>query len=1145
MAVDSPRDVFVGRERELERLHSALRDACAGRGEFALIAGEPGIGKTALAAAVSERAREAGARVVWGRCWEAGGAPPFWPWGQVVTDLWPAGDSARDNLPVVAAAERLAPIAPALAELSGSRGEGPSLESEQARFAMFNSLAAYLREAATPEQPIVLVLDDVHAADADALLALEFVAADLRRAPGAYVLGLATYQEAALRRRPEADAIVGRLARSCPSLTLSGLSEGDLALMVSQAADREPPAELVQALARLTDGNAFFATEVVRTLAADEELAGEDRLARAPVLPAQVQGAIERRLEPLRPEVQQALSAAAVIGRSFRLAMLERATGVERSELLDLLDEASGAGLIRPEPGGGVGGGPSLGAFSFAHGLVRETLYAGLGSAERVRLHRAVGGAIERIYGDDESRLGELAHHFVEAAAGSDPTEAIEYSTRAGRRAMHLLAWGEAARLFAQALTTLELGDSLPGRRAELLVELGRAQVHAGAAGARDTLLEAAEAARHAGRADLQARAALEFGAFALSPGSVDHELVALLNHALEALEPGDSALRVRLLARLAVALYWSDEVDRRLRLADEAVAMAERLDDSGSRVFALANRQAAWSSPDRTPDCLDTAEKLFELSEEIGGLEESLLSARIRQIGYLLEMDDLDGASAAIATLGRLAESFHDPRAQAYLPLERSRQEALEGNVEHAEELTAEAGRLGAGLRDSTIPLQAESQIVGLRWLQGRISEKRADLARFADAYPAMPVYRAVLALACVEDGDVAQAKRHLDHFAEDDFAGIPRDNVWFVAVAALAEVSARLQDAAAAAALHELLAPFSTRNVVSPDALFAGPVRRYLGMVAATAGDLERAEEHFSAAWEQASRHGARPFMMWTRLDHARALLAAGPDTRRGEVDRHLQTAEALAEELALPAMVERIAGLRRGSGERGQSAPVRVSEPVEAVLRREGKMWRFDYSGRVIHVSDTKGIRCLAVLLGAPGEEIDVLTLEESERAQAPVRVQGAAAAEAGLSVRETPNTALVELDMPAKEAWRGHLDGLRRQIEELDSEIAEAQEWNDPERTYRAQTERDETAKELATLAAEYRKAVGLGGRDRPVGSDVERARFRVTKAIRDAIERIAEEDRELAYELETSVATGARCRYRPDPRRTVKWVVDRG
>jgi hypothetical protein len=585
--------------------------------------------------------------------------------------------------------------------------------------------------------------------------------------------------------------------------------------------------------------------------------------------------------------------------------------------------------------------------------------------------------------------------------------------------------------------------------------------------------------------------------------------------------------------------------VDRRLTLADEAVAMAERLDDPGSRVFALANRQAAWSSPDRTPDCLDTAENLFELSEEIGGLEESLLSARIRQIGYLLEMDDLDGASAAIATLARLAESFHDPRAQAYLPLERSRQEALEGNVEHAEELTAEAGRLGAGLRDSTIPLQAESQIVGLRWLQGRISEKRADLARFADAYPAMPVYRAVLALACVEDGDVAQAKRHLDHFAEDDFAGIPRDNVWFVAVAALAEVSARLEDAAAAAALHELLAPFSTRNVVSPDALFAGPVRRYLGMVAATAGDLERAEEHFSAAWEQASRHGARPFMMWTRLDHARALLAAGPDTQPGEVGRHLQAAEALAEELALPAMVERIAGIRRGGGERGQSAPVRVSEPVEAVLRREGKMWRFDYSGRVIHVSDTKGIRCLAVLLGAPGQEIDVLTLEESERAQAPVRVQGAAAAEAGLSVRETPNTALVELDMPAKEAWRGHLDGLRRQIEELDGEIAEAQEWNDPERTYRAQTERDETAKELAMLAAEYRKAVGLGGRDRPVGSDVERARFRVTKAIRDAIERIAEEDRELAYELETSVATGARCRYRPDPRRTVKWVVDRG
>jgi hypothetical protein len=776
---------------------------------------------------------------------------------------------------------------------------------------------------------------------------------------------------------------------------------------------------------------------------------------------------------------------------------------------------------------------------------VRETLYARLAGGERVRLHRAVAHAIALTYEDDESHLAELAHHFVEAAAGGDPGEAIEYSIRAGRRAMRLLAWGEAARLFSQALSTLELGDSLPGRRAELLVELGRAQVHTGAAGARDTLLQAAEAAKHAGRADLLARAALEFGAFALSPGSVDQELLTLLNHALEGLEPGDSALRVRLLARMAVALYWSDEVERRLKLADEAVEMADRLGDPRARVYALANRQAAWSSPDRTPECLDTAEILFELSEETGGLEESVLSARIRQIGYLLEMDDLDGAKAAIETLARLAEGFHDPRAQAYLPLERSRQEALEGNVAHAEQLTAEARRLGANLRDSTIPLQAESQILGLRWLQGRLGEKRADLARFADAYPAMPVYRAVFALACLEDGDAVQARRHLEHFAEDGFTGIPRDNVWFVAVAALAEVSAGLGESSAASMLYELLSPFGTRNVVSPDALFAGPVARYLGLLAATEGDLERAEQHFSAAWEQAARHGARTFMMWTRLDHARALLAAAPGERRREADGHLRVAETLAGELELPAMVERIAAVRDESGEAGRSAPVPLDVPVEALLRRQGKMWRFDYSGRVIHVSDTKGVRCLAVLLNAPGQEIDVLMLEDAQRAQAPLRVQDAVAAEAGLSVRDAPNAALVELDAPAKEAWKGHLEGLRRQIDELDGEIAEAQEWNDPERAYRAQTDRDVAAKELATLMAEYRKAVGLGGRDRPVGSDVERARFRVTKAIRDAIERIGEEDPQLAYELETSVATGARCRYRPDPRRTVTWVVDLG
>jgi len=285
-----------------------------------------------------------------------------------------------------------------------------------------------------------------------------------------------------------------------------------------------------------------------------------------------------------------------------------------------------------------------------------------------------------------------------------------------------------------------------------------------------------------------------------------------------------------------------------------------------------------------------------------------------VRQVGYLLELGDLVAADTAIETLALVAEEAHDARAQAYVPLERSRRAALEGAFDAAERLTAEAARFGARLRDSTIPLQAAAQIIGARWTQGCIGEMRSQLKQAADGHPSMPVYRAALALACCEAGDEPAARRELRHLAADDFRGIPRDSVWVLAMAFLSETTARLEDAALAGVVYELLLPFAGRNVVSPDAIYAGPVSRYLGVAAAARQDWDAADRHLSAAWEQAQLDGARAMLVRTRLDHARALIARGRPEDRARAGAYLDEARALAEQLELPVLLDWIAGARR---------------------------------------------------------------------------------------------------------------------------------------------------------------------------------------------------------------------------------------
>ncbi|MEA2127385.1 MAG: eukaryotic-like serine/threonine-protein kinase, partial [Solirubrobacteraceae bacterium] len=672
---------LVGRARELRELLESLADATRGHGGVHLVLGDPGVGKTHLAAALSEHAKRAGAAVVWTRGWGPA-APAYWPWVEVVRSLCHDVDGEVLRRELGSRAHELLRLAPELAERlpSPQRPVAAAAGAETsaiARFSLFDALAALLR-ARSAARPVVVLIDDLQSVDEGSLLALDFVSRMLRDAA---VLLVVTMHERTPRRTPGVQAALANIGRAGRRLVLGGLAPAAVAELIELTSGTTAPPSLADAVHAVTEGNPFFAQEILALLLAEGRL---DDPPDALPLPDGVRETIRRRLEPLSPDALETLGLAAVIGRRFSLPALERASPLDRDCVLAALDAASDLGLV-------VAVRSTLGHYRFGHGLIRETLLTDMPAAVRMGAHRAVGGALEHVYrGAIDGHLGELAHHFLAAAPRGDLAKAVHYAERAAQRALDNLAYEHAAELFGQALQALELLPADVPRRAVLLLGLGTAESRAGRPGARATVEAAVAAARTIGADEILARAALGIAPFALAPGVVDDAHVALLVEALERVDAADSPLRVRRKGSLAVALYWSDTGPRRAELARETLAMARRIGDDLTLAFALSCAQLATTGPDTTEQSALWLKTLFRLSDRAGETVMTL-AARSRHIDVLLELDDLAAADVAIEALERLARESRDRLAAAFVPLHRARRAALEGRFEDAHALVAE----------------------------------------------------------------------------------------------------------------------------------------------------------------------------------------------------------------------------------------------------------------------------------------------------------------------------------------------------------------------------------------------------------------------------------------------------------------------
>ena len=290
-------------------------------------------------------------------------------------------------------------------------------------------------------------------------------------------------------------------------------------------------------------------------------------------LPESVREVVEHRIDRLGEHGREALTIAAVIGRSFDVELLAQLVEMSEARLLDELEAAVQASLLREST-------EVVGRFDFEHALINHTLYQGLGRTRRARLHHLVAEAIEQLYGaDSDEHLGELALHWRLATVSVDRPRAADYSLRAGRRALDSLAPSEAAKLFGDALDML--GSVASAARSEALIGLGEAQRQTGVPAYRETLLEAAGIAAELRDADLAARATLANNrGFGSSYGGVDLGRVAALERALELDDPPQPARHARLLALLAKELAFEPDRARRRALADEAIALARQAAD-------------------------------------------------------------------------------------------------------------------------------------------------------------------------------------------------------------------------------------------------------------------------------------------------------------------------------------------------------------------------------------------------------------------------------------------------------------------------------------------------------------------------------------------------------------------------------------
>ena len=874
---------FFGRAPELEHVAETHKLASAeGRLRAVLIAGEPGMGKTTLAAQAARHARAGGAVVLFGGC-EEDLEVPYQPWlGLLGHLLGHAPDSLIAGLstPHAAALARLLPTASPRLRVEVVPSEDASAE----RYLLMEAVVSLL-SLASVENDAVVVLDDLQWADVASLQLLRHV---IGATSPMRVTLLATYRDSEIAHEAALGALLADLWREqrVSRRQLAGLDDREVVDLVEAAAGYQLDdvgVTLAHMVRRETDGNPFFVGELLRHLSESGAIvqSGDGRWSRAEgsdplTLPSSIRDVVARRVMRLGVDAMPLLSTAAVIGRDFDLDVLTAVSERSEDELLDLLEAAVGAALVLEV---------DTGRYRFLHALIQRTLYEQLTATRRQRLHLRVAEALESA----AATPSELARHWMAATRPNDAVKAVEYATLAGDEALVRLAPVDAASWYRQALELLRAASEGPTpTEAGLLVKLAQAQADLPEAGFWDTAHAAAELARRLDDRDLLIRAALVRGFGEETQMKSDASRLDLIRQALGAVGVADSRDRAMLLAALGEELDPKDWRARR-QAGLEARAVARRLADPHTLTDVLVRTWDQTWEPAGTEDRRRDVDELMVLTAE--GAPVRRERALFLALNEAWAAADLGAVDRYQQERERLAEVSGLPQLAYQAAIQRGCRLLLAGDLEGAERaaervlaLHTSGSALGAAIYGS--------QLLSIRRQQGRQAEMVELLEQVSAANPALWVMQVSLMLLYCELGRTDEAGRM---FESQWSAGLdlPHDVTWATAVVRYGEIAAYLAHEPAARWVYDQLAPIRDQFVVNVTVV-AGAAALTRGVLATLLGMFDEAEFELGQAAEVHERMGAPYWLARTELAQADLALKRGGPASTETVTRWLGSAE-----------------------------------------------------------------------------------------------------------------------------------------------------------------------------------------------------------------------------------------------------------
>jgi DNA-binding winged helix-turn-helix (wHTH) protein len=840
---DSPQHApsFVGREGVMAQLRAALVDARRGSGAVIVLSGEGGSGKTRVAEVLSNEALEANFAVVWGYCRTTSTRPeaPLWPFIGLLREL-------LDRLGPITRDPRLRAFVSDLAQLLpevSDTGQEPDACLESAPTLSRFAAVVRLLALASEKKPLLLVVDDLHAADAASLELLLYWLPEVVRTR---IVVLAT-------ARPGHDARLARVLghRNCTSIAIGPLSHADVASYVTQTCGSvDEPA--LRAVYQLSGGNAFYVRELAR------QLRKRTRTAALRV-PSAALELMRERLASLSASARDVLTCAAVIGRSFSLPLLQSIAAHSSSELIASLDEALVRDVVAREPG-------SATEFFFTHELLRLELYEELPAAERRAWHQRIVGALEL----RQPPIAELAGHAYRALPEGDLRKTVLYCAQAAAEQPVL---SDAARWLQRARDALDL---MPSASARLRFDLLWRQAFIARAHSTRSFVPLAQQvlhfARELGDAPRLAQAALLLEPPLGFPRLFDSALPV----ALASLPEDACGLRAALITRLALSAPRAYDAHESSACIAQALRLAEASSELADQYTARSGELYLFGGPahaSRADEALAALQRLCLEHAQVGPRAPMLL-----ELHRALTALQAGEVASAARTLERCALSCRERDLELHWYLERALAlvRIQQGEGDDARDALLELQR--SARSDEPLPgtelFCAYDQSVVLRSDDRSSAEQRALAPQVSDP----PNLWALKVRALAAFGDLYEARNALALVSPERLRRLPCDREYLGTLGALARAALQLCAAEHARVIYELLAPYPEYFAINIAFYCEGSVSHLLGLLARSFGDAISARRHFKAAIAASEKAG-----FWACAADAQFELSATAETRR----------------------------------------------------------------------------------------------------------------------------------------------------------------------------------------------------------------------------------------------------------------------